>query len=396
MPRFESGGRGSMGMLKELGLRSLGMGDAMVGMAWETVQSVNDGLWTVANTFSSGHLAENVSVAREAVARNNARGAAMLSAGEQLAGAGLRLATGNMSPADAIEATGQGLRQYLQIDRGLALEAAGDYRGAQTIWGRGALELAGSAAVAAGIAGKVGALGSGVTRAVGVGLRISAEDFGASSIGQRVAGAVDSYMGRVGLRLNVSPDQASASFWATRDVIGSDIFADTAPLKLGRGDSAHSSYQYELLKRDLLRQEITSPGDPMSGPVVLRRPVAGATAGQEQQIRQYADVSSLAIAEGYMSPTGRISTKGQLRAAANYAARAERLEANIAGRPYVGVVGHGPDTTWTGRPVSPFWLDMDGPINASLGRQAQDYPLGFKPTHFVYERDINWTGNGNW
>jgi len=134
----------------------------------------------------------------------------------------------------------------------------------------------------------------------------------------------------------------------------------------------------------------------MSGPVVLRRPVAGATIGQEQQIRQYAEVGNFAIAEGYMSPTGRVSTKVQLRAAANYAARVERLEANRTGRPYAGVVGHGPDTTWTGRPVSPFWLDMDDAINASLGRQAQDYPLGYKPTHFLYEKDINWTGNGNW
>ncbi|MCW0436701.1 hypothetical protein NB723_001665 [Xanthomonas sacchari] len=158
-------------------------------------------------------------------------------------------------------------------------------------------------------------------------------------------------------------------------------------------DFGHSSYQYELLKRDLLRQEIQNPGDLSSGPVVLRNPVAGASQSQIQQIRDYADISNLSINEGYMSPTGRVSTQGALRNAASYAAAAERAAAAAAGRPYVGVVGHGPDTTWTGKPVAPFWLDIDSSINSSLGRQAQDYPLGYRPTRFIYEGDLNWTGN---
>lgn len=160
--------------------------------------------------------------------------------------------------------------------------------------------------------------------------------------------------------------------------------------------AARSAYQYELLKRDLLRQEIANPGESMSGPVVFRDPVAGATPAQVQQIRQYTALGNLAIDEGYMSPTGRISTTGATRNQASYAADVERGVAIAEGRPYAGVVGHGPDTTWTGRPVSPFWLDMDRPINSSLGRQAQNYLPGYKPTRFIYEGDLNWTGNGNW
>jgi len=159
---------------------------------------------------------------------------------------------------------------------------------------------------------------------------------------------------------------------------------------------AHSAFQYELLKRDLLRQEIANPGDLMSGPVVLRNPVAGASHAQVQQIRQYAEIANLAILEGYMSPVGRVSTQGELRTLASAAAAVEKATAKAVGRPYAGVVGHGPDTTWTGRPVSPFWLDMDASVNSSLGRQAQDYPIGYKPTRFIYEKDINWTGNGSW
>ena len=161
-------------------------------------------------------------------------------------------------------------------------------------------------------------------------------------------------------------------------------------------NSAHSTYQYELLKRHLLRQEIANPADAMSGPVVLRGPVKGATPAQVQQIRDYADIANLSIDEGYMSSTGRVSTTGDLRTAASAAARQERVAAEAAGDPYIGVVGHGPDTTWTGRAAAPFWLDMDFSITSSLGRQALDYPIGYKPTRFIYQGDVGWIGNGNW
>jgi hypothetical protein len=28
--------------------------------------------------------------------------------------------------------------------------------------------------------------------------------------------------------------------------------------------------------------------------------------------------------------------------------------------------------------------------------RVSNYPLGYKPTRFIYQEDLNWTGNGNW
>lgn len=43
-----------------------------------------------------------------------------------------------------------------------------------------------------------------------------------------------------------------------------------------------------------------------------------------------------------------------------------------------------PDTTWTNTPVPPSWLDLDRTVNSSLGAQAKNYQIGYKPTWFVY------------
>jgi hypothetical protein len=153
--------------------------------------------------------------------------------------------------------------------------------------------------------------------------------------------------------------------------------------------TASSAYQYQLLKRDLWHQEVANPGESMSGPVVFADPKGGATPAQIQQIRRQIDLFNLSIDEGYMSPTGRVSTAGTLQRESKAAAREERVMAEAQGRPYAGVVGHGPDTTWTGRPVAPFWQDMDFSINSSLGRQAQNYPIGYKPTRAIYKGDLN-------
>ena len=161
----------------------------------------------------------------------------------------------------------------------------------------------------------------------------------------------------------------------------------TAVGELGSRPASSSSAR-DLLKRQLQAQEIANPGESMSGPVVLRDPVVGATAAQQAQIRQYAEIGNLVRDEGYLSPTGRVSTSGATRALADRAAQAERIRAAEAGTPYAGVAGHGIDTTWTNLPKAPFWQDLDGSINSSLGRQARDYPIGYKPTSFVYERDI--------
>ena len=129
-------------------------------------------------------------------------------------------------------------------------------------------------------------------------------------------------------------------------------------------------------------------GQASPGTVVVRRPIAGATLAQEAQIREYVSIANLAVAEGYMASTGRVSTQGQLRAAASRAAAQERKRAAAAGVPYRGVVGHAPDTTWTGRPVAPFWIDMEPSINSSIGRQALDYPRGYQPKRFIFEGDL--------
>lgn len=154
-------------------------------------------------------------------------------------------------------------------------------------------------------------------------------------------------------------------------------------------DSGHNVAEFERYKQQLIREERMSPAESMSGTVVFKRPVAGASDDQVQQIRDYCAVCTLSVLEGYMSPTGRVSTKGDVQRQAGRAAAAERRRAEAAGVPYGDkVAGHGPDTTWTNRPDPPYWLYLDDSINSSLGRQALDYPVGFKPTRFLFEDDL--------
>jgi hypothetical protein len=80
-----------------------------------------------------------------------------------------------------------------------------------------------------------------------------------------------------------------------------------------------------------------------------------------------------------------VSTGGQLRAEASASAREEGRRAAAAGTPYAGNVGHVPDTTWVGKPDPPSWQDLTEQVNKSLGAQARKYPIGFKPTRFLFE-----------
>ncbi|BFO60919.1 hypothetical protein AVXHC21_28140 [Acidovorax sacchari] len=120
----------------------------------------------------------------------------------------------------------------------------------------------------------------------------------------------------------------------------------------------------------------------MSGIVEVRVPF-WATAAQKADYNLYTQVANEALNAGYLSPTGRVSTNGALRMEANRAIAAERALAEQQGRPYQGVVGHGPDTTWTGKPGAYRWIDQDWRVNSSLGGQAGRYPIGFKPSGFV-------------
>jgi len=63
----------------------------------------------------------------------------------------------------------------------------------------------------------------------------------------------------------------------------------------------------------------------------------------------------------------------------------ERVRAEKAGTPYEGQVGHAPDTTWTGKAEGYEWHDQTGRVNASLGAQARNYPVGFKPDKFAFD-----------
>jgi YD repeat-containing protein len=120
------------------------------------------------------------------------------------------------------------------------------------------------------------------------------------------------------------------------------------------------------------------------GPVTFRAP-PGATAEEIAQVKAYVDESNAALEAGYLSPTGRVSTKGTLRTDASLDAALERARAAEAGTPYVGHAGHVPDTTWTGK-ASPYsWLDLSPRVNTSLGGQARGYPVGYKPTEFIFE-----------
>jgi hypothetical protein len=121
------------------------------------------------------------------------------------------------------------------------------------------------------------------------------------------------------------------------------------------------------------------------GPVVFQLPKKGATQTEIDQMQEYVNVSNEALTAGYLSPTGRVSTAGKLRDDANAAIAVKKAQQEAAGQPFTGVYGHGPDTTWTGKPDAYKWLDQTAKVNSSLGRQALNYPVGYRPTGFHLE-----------
>jgi hypothetical protein len=117
--------------------------------------------------------------------------------------------------------------------------------------------------------------------------------------------------------------------------------------------------------------------------VTFRAP-PGATPEEIAQVKAYCAGCNQALEEGALSPTGRVSTSGALRAAASRVAAEERLAGVARGEPYAGQVGHVPDTTWTGNPQPWAWMDLSPRVNMSLGGQAVGYPIGYMPTEFLY------------
>ena len=108
-----------------------------------------------------------------------------------------------------------------------------------------------------------------------------------------------------------------------------------------------------------------------------------ATDEEAQQFADYVDAVNDAIAQGQMSPTGRVSTAGSIRREAAREAARERARAAAAGTPYSGVAGHAPDAMWLGHGEPPTWIDMTKRVNSSLSAQGQRCPVGCSPSRFV-------------
>lgn len=151
----------------------------------------------------------------------------------------------------------------------------------------------------------------------------------------------------------------------------------------GSTESAGSGLTLRPYSGSMNSPDFVGPYPQGTGPVWVK-PIPGATQAEIDQINAYIAGSNDAIAAGALSPTGRVSTAGTLRAQASYQAALERQAAADAGAPYVGNAGHVPDTTWTGNPVPHSWLDLSPRVNMSIGGQANGYPIGYKPTIFLY------------
>jgi hypothetical protein len=134
------------------------------------------------------------------------------------------------------------------------------------------------------------------------------------------------------------------------------------------------------------RGVLSSVRGPNKGPVIFKPPAKGATDDEIAQMREHVKISNQALRDGALSPTGRTSTKGQIRTDANLAIARERA-ANPSAYPKGTVVGHVPDATWVGRGAAYAWMPRSSLVNGSLGGQAPRYPVGFQPTKFWFQPD---------
>ena len=165
-------------------------------------------------------------------------------------------------------------------------------------------------------------------------------------------------------------------------VVGAHNLANRTFVQVSEAHSAGQRRDNRLVAAVAAVGSRVAPNTP-SGPVRFRPP-PGATAEEVAQVRAYVAGCNSALCAGQLSPTGRVSTQGALRADASRAAAAERARAAAAGSPYSGHAGHVPDTTWTGSAVPPSWMDLTPRVNTSLGGQSAHYPVGYRPTIFEF------------
>ncbi|WP_182114355.1 MULTISPECIES: WXG100 family type VII secretion target [unclassified Actinotalea] len=159
-----------------------------------------------------------------------------------------------------------------------------------------------------------------------------------------------------------------------------DVAETAAGAATRRADDAAEGVLDATGRRQYTADELATP-TPGDGPVIFR--VKDSMTSEEVgQMLDYVDEGNRVRLEGGLSETGRVSTEGDLRRAANAEASLERARASAAGSPYQGVAGHLPDPTWTNRPGSEKWADETITVNSSLGGQAGHYPVGYKPTVF--------------
>jgi RHS repeat-associated protein len=169
---------------------------------------------------------------------------------------------------------------------------------------------------------------------------------------------------------------------------GTGRYLQSDPIGFGGGLNTFGYSNHNSLRLyDRNGLAISPVAGSLSGPVTFEIS-RSATPGDKAALKEHCDMCNAALKKGFFSPGGKTPTKGALRQDASREAAAERKSAAAAGTPYVGAVGHVPDTTWTGK-AKPFcWQDLSPSLNSSLGGQSNAFPPGFVPTGFDFvERD---------
>jgi hypothetical protein len=128
------------------------------------------------------------------------------------------------------------------------------------------------------------------------------------------------------------------------------------------------------------------------GPMVINPPKGDFTKAERTQAEEYVAAGNRAIREGFISPTGRVSTTAnkQLERDARNEAKKERDRARTTSTPYTGIVAHLPDTGWMNeqtRGVPMEWSDHTRRLNSSIAGQNPTYPVGYKPSEFQMSPD---------